>query len=409
MITNTRKSLGERIWHHWVRWFWGALALLVVLFAVGWWLARPSDPGAFYRDDAPPGAEPGELLRAEAFARDLPAGARGWRMLYTTTGLDGRIRLASGIVVAPEGLDGPRPVVAWAHGTTGIRSGCAPSVIRNTFAFVPAWKQALAAGWVWVATDYPGLGTSGPHPYLVGPSEGRAVLDAVRAARALQGVDLAGQTVVWGHSQGGHAALWTGIVAADYAPDVDLAGVAAVAPATDLPGLVSAVHDSFMGRMLSALLVHGYADVYTDVSTRDVLRPLARPLARDIAGRCLASAEILVSAVPSLLGLPSLFEGQPPTGAFARRLADNVPDRPIDAPVLIAQGADDRTVLADVQGGFVARRCMAGQPIDYRGFDGQGHLSIVGDDSPVPNLLMRWSRARFDNAPVPDACTLARN
>jgi len=99
VITNTRRSLGERIWHHWVRWFWSALALLVVLFAVGWLLARPPEPGAFYRDDAPPGAEPGELLRAEAFTRDVPAGARGWRMLYTTTGLDGRIRLASGIVV----------------------------------------------------------------------------------------------------------------------------------------------------------------------------------------------------------------------------------------------------------------------------------------------------------------------
>lgn len=33
--------------------------------------------------------------------------------------------------------------------------------------------------------DYEGLGTPGGHPYLVGPSEGRSVLDVVRAARKL--------------------------------------------------------------------------------------------------------------------------------------------------------------------------------------------------------------------------------
>jgi len=29
-------------------------------------------------------------------------------------------------------------------------------------------NQALARGWVIVATDYVGLGTAGPHPYLIG-------------------------------------------------------------------------------------------------------------------------------------------------------------------------------------------------------------------------------------------------
>ena len=43
----------------------------------------------------------------------------------------------------------------------------------------------LARGYVVVATDYPGLGVPGQiHPYLIGVSEGRAVLDSVRAARA---------------------------------------------------------------------------------------------------------------------------------------------------------------------------------------------------------------------------------
>ncbi len=39
-------------------------------------------------------------------------------------------------------------------------------------------------GWTFVATDYEGLGTPGVHPYLVGLSEARGVLDIVRAAQA---------------------------------------------------------------------------------------------------------------------------------------------------------------------------------------------------------------------------------
>ena len=36
---------------------------------------------------------------------------------------------------------------------------------------MPELARLLARGWVVVATDYPGLGTPGPHPYLVGQSE----------------------------------------------------------------------------------------------------------------------------------------------------------------------------------------------------------------------------------------------
>lgn len=386
---------------------WVSLAAGFVLGVGAWWMAEPPEPGRFYGMDLPDGVSPGELLRAEPFARDIPDDARGWRILYTTTGPNGEVRLASAVVaVARSRPAGASPVVAWAHGTTGIARGCAPSLLKNTFAFVPGWPDVLEQGWIWVAADYTGLGTGGSHPYLVGPAEGYAVLDAVRAARAIDGLDASSRTVAWGHSQGGHAALWTGIVAPVYAPGVDLVGVAAIAPASDLVALVEAVHDSFLGRMLSALLVHGYSAVYPDVDADDLLRPAARPLARDLAGRCMAGIELAVSAVPALLAAPTLFRDDPPTGAFRRRLAENTPEREIDAPVLIAQGGRDPTVRPGIQAGFVARRCMAGQQIDYRGFPAENHLSIVGRDSPVPEMLVGWSRERLAGRPVPAGCTV---
>ena len=74
--------------------------------------------------------------------------------------------------------------MAWAHPTAGVIPPCAPSLARVLFSSIQGLREMLAHGYVVAATDYPGLGTVEPHPYLVGISEGRAVLDSVRAARA---------------------------------------------------------------------------------------------------------------------------------------------------------------------------------------------------------------------------------
>lgn len=92
---------------------------------------------------------------------------------------------------------------------------------------LPARSGGCPKCWrvVVVAADYPGLGTPGMHPYLIGESEGRAVLDSVRAARDLPDAGASNRFAVWGHSQGGHASLYTGELAASYAPDLRLVGV----------------------------------------------------------------------------------------------------------------------------------------------------------------------------------------
>ncbi|MGH2417137.1 MAG: alpha/beta fold hydrolase [Candidatus Limnocylindria bacterium] len=93
------------------------------------------------------------------------------------------------------------------------------------------WTQD---GFIVVATDYEGLGTPGLHPYFVGESEGRAVLDAARAARGFICPDKDDTVALAGHSQGGHAALFAAELAPTYAEDLPVVGTVAVAPAGDL-------------------------------------------------------------------------------------------------------------------------------------------------------------------------------
>lgn len=384
----------------WCRWLatLGAVAALVValaLLAVS--VALQSDaprPDDFYTAPGELPAEPGQLLRSESFTRALPVGAEAWRILYTTTGEDGDQVTASALVVAPvERTSEALPVVAWAHGTTGVARGCAPSVLDNSFeaGATPALDQVADNGWVMVAADYVGLGSEGEHAYLVGPPAGRAVLDAVRAARQLDDVVLGDRTVVWGHSQGGHSALWSGILAPDYGPDVGVVGVAAMAPASDLPGLVSNLDVVPGGAIFASYVMEGYADTYDDVRYDDYVRPSARILIRELAGRCLAEKSTLVSVIETLVAGGPLFVESPTSGAFGERLDENVPTGPIAAPLLLAQGEDDQLVLPAAQVAYVEERCAAHGNVDFRTYPGRDHVPLVEDDSPLIPDLLTWT------------------
>ena len=120
----------------------------------------------------------GKLIDVQA-SFGAPEGARAYRILYWSTGLDGKPVEVSGVVIAPRGPPPPggRPVVAWAHPTTGVVSRCAPSLARVVFASIQGLRDMLDRGYVVAATDYPGLGTPEVHPYLVGTSEARSVLE----------------------------------------------------------------------------------------------------------------------------------------------------------------------------------------------------------------------------------------
>jgi hypothetical protein len=137
----------------------------------------------------------------------------------------GRKTLATGLIVAPEGEPPPngRPIVAWAHGTTGSAENCGPSQIENpaqelneyflmdgnswTDYGLPSLKAFIAEGYVVVASDYQGLGGGGKHRYAVAATQARDVIDSVRAASSFKAAGAGKKGVVYGWSQGGGATL----------------------------------------------------------------------------------------------------------------------------------------------------------------------------------------------------------
>lgn len=381
----------------------GALVLVAVSLLMGRAAPRPDD---FYAAPVTVPAEPGRLLRSEPFTRTVPGGATAHRILYTTTRDDGVPAIASGIVVTPAVASGPTPVIAWAHGTTGWAPGCAPSVLDEPFESGALFilDQVVERGWSLVMTDYVGLGTSSPHPYLIGQGEGRSVLDALRAARELPAVALAEDTVIWGHSQGGHAALWAGSLAPTYAPELTIAGVAALAPASNLPALVEVIGTITGGSLFAAYVVQAYTDNYPDVRFDDYVRPGARVIVREMAQRCLSEPSMLVSLIGSLVLDKPIWHADPASGPLAERLRENIPAGVIPAPLLIGQGAADTLILAEAQDAFVAERCAAGGSVDYRTYDGRDHIALVEPDSPAVTDLLQWTAARFAGGEIATGC-----
>ncbi|WP_345741314.1 lipase family protein [Salana multivorans] len=382
-----------------------SLVLALLLAAVGGRLLGTPHPDDFYTPplDVPEAA--GVLLRAEPFTRAVPDGATAWRILYTTTRDEGMPAVASGLVVVPDGAQAA-PVVAWDHGTTGVAVGCAPTLLADPLASgaMPDPAAVVDAGWAIVMTDYIGLGADPPHEYLVGQGEARATLDAVRAAHQLPDAGLGDRTVVWGHSQGGGAALWTGGVAPGYAPELDILGVAAMAPAANLPAMIDALAGDTAGTLVGPLVLAGFAERYDDVRVSDYLRPEATLLYEETLARCWSDPAMLVSVVGAVAIDRPIWRTDPNAGPLAQRLEENVPRLPIEAPLLLAQGLADTLVLPDAQRAYVEELCAAGQAVDYRTYEGQDHVGVVGPDSPLPGELLRWTADRFAGLPADDTC-----
>lgn len=189
-----------------------------------------------------PARRPGTLIRAQPLAsRFRPDHAEAaHRVFYQGVGHDGRGRLVTGSVFIPDGTppaDG-WPVVSYAHGTTGLSDRTAPSrtgLLRLERNHIAGW---LASGYAVAATDYEGLATPGPHPYFNGEAVSDDVIDIVRAARRLDH-PLDRRWLVAGFSQGGHAALFTALIATNYAPELDFLGTVALAPPVHLVRVIA--------------------------------------------------------------------------------------------------------------------------------------------------------------------------
>lgn len=340
-------------------------------------------------------ARPGQVLRVEPLVGGGPDGSKAVRILYRSTSMNGRPIATSAALFYPsaDGARQGRPIVAWAHPTTGVGDHCAPTQRPDMAGSVPGLDLLLARGFVVVATDYEGLGTPGDHPYLVGDSAARSVIDSVRAARSLTATGAGRRFVVWGHSQGGHAALFVGERARALAPELELVGVAAAAPATDLVRLLELERDTDTGRNIVAYTLHSWSRVYGADLSR-IVAPGAGAALRRLAGDCLQSIGDYLAVLQDLAPLRQRFLTADPDRVEPWRslMRRNSPGSAIRVPVLLAQGTADRTVPVTVTRDYARRLCRRGTAVRWLPLDGGSHI-LAARSSAAETVA--WLAGRF--------------
>lgn len=339
-------------------------------------------------------AAPGEIIESAEIRGG--SGTRAWFVVYGSTGLHGQPIAVSGLILAPQAPPqaGGYPVVAWGHGTTGVADFCSPS--RGGVGDLAPLLELAAQGYVVTATDYEGLGTDGVHPYLVGISEGRSVLDSVRAAMALPEAHAGTEAVVIGISQGGHATLWAAELQPSYAPELSVLGAFAASPPTDMVGLETWAFQQAAGGNIDAaapaVMIFGVWQGLYDAPL-DFLTEAGRASAMAVPGGC----------DPTMPSTTPYLSDPAQTAEWRALLAANSPGTAAtDVPIRVVSAHDDQAVAYETQVAGVTAMCGIGDTVELLTIAG-GHDASIATPA-AWSAAVTWIRDRFAGVAAVSTC-----
>jgi pimeloyl-ACP methyl ester carboxylesterase len=407
--------------------------------------AEPSIP-PFYQavSKMTPDGKLGQVIKKESVPTAVP-GAQAWRIAYISSDVGDKKTISTALVVAPTSkapAEG-RPVMAWAHGTTGTAQSCGPSQLTNpavplneyflldgnswTDYGLPGLEAFIKEGYVVVGTDYQGLGGGGKHQYAVAITQAKDTIDSIRAVGSMQETGAGKKAIIYGWSQGGGTTIAAASMP-DYIgkkgtafDDIQPVGFVALAPydvAVTMPGtkLDQAISEKMIGELSTnfsdnifnfahfSMTLWGTQAAFPNLKLTDLLTDDgAKVIDKIYSNKCLhASADTLNYAYGA--GYKNLLKPQAQnTLAWAQAFVKGsvTPVKPV-APVVIYWGTKD-TVVPPVMGELYQKQmCKLGGNISRVQLPGeQTHFSTPGSAAP---LYMPWVKDRIAGKTMANAC-----
>ena len=386
----------------------------------------------------------GQVIKQEAIATSVK-GARAWRIAYISSDISGRKTIATGLVVAPMGAApaGGRPVMSWAHGTTGAAQNCGPSQVIDpavplneyflvggnswTDYGIPSVEEFIKEGYVLVATDYQGLGGGGRHQYSVSATNGMDTLNAARAAVSMKETGANKKTLVYGWSQGGGAVIalagmseyikQTG-TAAD---NLDMIGFVAMAP-QDLSILAPAgkldqaaadqFFQDFQKLFLDNVFNFTHATMYywgtqaafSNLKLSDIFTDEGVKVANEIYGnKCMHASSDTFNFNYGASYATLLKQTPANTLAWVQAVQKGgVPVAKPVAPVQIYFGTKDTAVPPMMHQMYQDQICKLGGNVGRMQLPGeQSHFTTPGSSKP---FYLAWVKDRVAGKPLANAC-----
>ena len=386
----------------------------------------------------------GQVIKKEKIETAIK-GAQAWKIAYISSDVAGRKTIATATIISPVGSapkEG-RPILAWAHGTTGSAQNCGPSQIIEptrplneyfltdgdswTDFGIPNGQEFIDQGYVVVATDYQGLGGGGKHQYAVAQTNGRDVINSARAASSMKEVGAGKKTVVYGWSQGGGATIaaaslpdyqalqgtaadklqYLGFVA--LAPE-DVAAMLPNAPA-DEAGATNLMNGFTQANVPNVFLFAHYVmglwgtqAAFPGLQLTDVLTDEgAKAVDKLSKNKCI---HVLADSFNYAYGdnYKSLLKPEPSnSSAWVKAFIDGSvkPVKPV-APVVIYWGTKDTAVPPIMHELYQKQMCAMGANVGRNQLPGeQTHFTTPGVSAP---MYLEWIKDRIADKPLANGC-----
>lgn len=377
----------------------------------------PIEDDAFYQTPSNfsgQDAQPGQILKVEALSNvssyAIPPGQALGRIMYTSVDDKGSVVPATAAILWPftpkpfNHSSDSYPLVAWAHGTSGVFRQCAVSNMRNLQYDFRSVFTLASVGYAVVIADYVGLGTDQPFNYLAYKLHANDVVYAVQASQSAF-PQLSTQWVSFGHSEGGGVAWAIGErqAVAEMAHPGFLGTIAAAPPPFPIANTAPVGHSVFVA-FLSFTIAHQYGLNLTEIFKPVPLQALQR--VRDMGGCNDAGYAALATFTADEIYRNTSWPLSKPARDFARDYY--VSGRPLGGPMLIVQGENDTVVgTVGAQAGFNATCALEGSngngngtgalSVEYVSVRGQDHNPSLYASQ---RLWLQWIEDRFNGLPT---------
>lgn len=359
-------------------------------------------------------AQPGQILKLETYSNvssyDIPPGQSLSRFMYASVDNLNNTVPATGSILWPftpksfNGSSSTYPLVAWAHGTSGITRQCAVSNLRNLQYDFRSVFTLASLGYAVVIADYVGLGTDAPFNYLAYKLHANDVVYSILAAQSAF-PQLSADWVSFGHSEGGGVAWAIGERQAT-TPIPGFLGTIAAAPPPFPIGTDSPVGNSVFTAFLSFTISHLYG-----LNLTSIFNPV--PLAALQTVRAIGGCNDAGYAAFATLNASDIYANTSwPSSAAARAFAADysVSGAALGGPLLILQGSADSVVgTAGATAGYeltCAVPANANVSVEYVSVVGQDHNPSLYASQPE---WLQWIEDRFNRVPFLQSGCSMRN
>lgn len=362
------------------------------------------------------GSKPGDVLKLEPIPPSnlsTPAGVAAYKIQYTSADINGSYVPVTGFIALPFAqTTEPFNLVAYAHGTSGVFRGCAPSTSPSLYDYT-SWSQLVIAGYAVVATDYAGLGNNyTSHKYVASAANANDTYWSVIAARnAFRNVLSYNWTSI-GHSQGGGAVWKLSEHSLVQDPASGYLGGVAVAPVSKIYDalvsldelrklLESSGSDSplSLGVLPSAVL--GVKSTFPDYEAPVISQTMKTRIELAKIGQFCDAA---ISGLTSDLGFNALSNFTAESDTILKQFQElNAPAQGDSAskPLLLILGAEDTIVSEESGTASWKDSCGHGNIIHLSVYPGLDHSAVLTAATPE---WLRFIQDRFASNPVENQC-----